>query len=192
MTAAADALCSPDDLIVLFNSCFSEILDLVASLKYKHPNFKSKVRLDDHTRSLRQSCRRAERRWKKDCLTVSFQIFKAALSSFEAAAKEASARYFSDIINRHSNRPKILFNTINSIINPPFSTALITNSDISENFLHFFTKRKTREHQSFVPSLCSSSSYTPIPYSHFLPFQSCLFGRFKGHRPSYEIYLIPR
>ena len=42
------------------------------------PIFKAKMRLDSHTRSLGQACRRAERRWKKDRLTVRFQIFKSA------------------------------------------------------------------------------------------------------------------
>lgn len=99
ISTAVTASCSPDDLVVLFNSSCLEILDAVAPLRHKRSNFKSKVWLDDNARSLRQACRRAERRWKKDHLTVSFEMFMSTLSSFQSAAKVARAKHFSNIIN---------------------------------------------------------------------------------------------
>ncbi len=50
---------------------------------------------------------------KKDHLTVSFEIFRESLVNFQKAAKIATYKYFSGIINKHSHTPNILFSTIN-------------------------------------------------------------------------------
>ena len=47
---------SIDDLVSLFNSSCSNILDTIAPLKRRHPKPKSQPWLDDTTRSLRQAC----------------------------------------------------------------------------------------------------------------------------------------
>ncbi len=74
--AAAEQSSSPENVITLFNSSSSAILDSVAPFKYKSPKFKSQPWLDDTTRSFRQICRKAERRWKKDHLTVSLKYLR--------------------------------------------------------------------------------------------------------------------
>jgi len=125
---------SIDDLVSLFNTSCSNILDSIAPLKLRHPKPKSQPWLDDTTRSLRQACRRAERKWNKDKLTVSLDIFRNSLAAFQTAAKKARAKHFSDIINKHSHRPKILFSTINSIINPQVSPEVETSTGICETF----------------------------------------------------------
>ncbi len=111
--AAAEQSSSPENFIYLFNSSSSAILDSVAPFKYKSPKCKSQPWLDDTTRSFRQICRKAERRWKKYHLTVSFEIFKNSLVNFQKAARKARAKFFSDIISKYSHTLKILFSTIN-------------------------------------------------------------------------------
>ncbi len=138
--AAAEQSSSPENLISLFNSSSSAILDSVAPFKYKSPKFKSQPWLDDTTRSFRQICRKAER-WKKDHLTVSFEIFKNSLVNFQKAARKARAKLFSDIISKYSHTPKILFSTINSIINPRTSNEAEPSADICERILRFLLKR---------------------------------------------------
>ena len=64
---------------------------------------------NDSVRSLRQACRQAERRWKKDKLHVSYEIMRNSLSSFQRAAKAAKSKYFSDLIMLNRNNPRVLF-----------------------------------------------------------------------------------
>ncbi len=156
MSVAAEHSSSSDYLIALFNSSCSDILDSIAPLKYKCPKFKSQPWLDDSTHSLGQICQKAERRWKKDHLTVSFEIFRESLVNFQKAAKIAKAKYYSDIINKHSHTPKILFSTINSIINPRISYGVEQSTVICERFLRLFVEKIAGIRSSFDP-LCSRS-----------------------------------
>lgn len=52
------------------------------------------------TRSLRQAFRRAERKWKRHKLQVSYELLRDSLSAFQHAAKAAKSRYFSELITQ--------------------------------------------------------------------------------------------
>ncbi|GAA6092445.1 RNA-directed DNA polymerase from mobile element jockey-like, partial [Tachysurus ichikawai] len=90
--------------------------------------------LNDTTRALRHWCRQAERKWKKDRLQVSLEMFRDSLAAYQRALKEAKGQYLSALINNNSHRPGILFSTINSVINP-VSVAL---NDVSVNICNAF------------------------------------------------------
>jgi hypothetical protein len=109
----------PESLLVSFNSVCTTILDDVAPLKVRRVKTKVEPWINDTTRALRQICRRAERKWQKDRLQVSYDILKDSLQTYQGAVKTAKAQYFSDIIERNYHRPRVLFSTINSIVNPP-------------------------------------------------------------------------
>ncbi len=69
----------------LFNAC-SEVLKTTAPLKPKKSKPKTEPWLKDNIRSLRQACRRAERKWKKDkfhmkCLKDCLATFQKAVTS---------------------------------------------------------------------------------------------------------------
>ncbi len=64
----------------LFNTACSEVLNTTAPLKPKKSKPKTEPWLSDNIRSLRQACRRAERKWKKDKLQISY--LKTALQIF--------------------------------------------------------------------------------------------------------------
>lgn len=104
-----------DDLISLFYTVCCNILDLIDPFKLKQPKIKSYYFLDDNAHSLRQACRKAERRWKHDRLTGSFEIFKECLVKFQSAAMSARSKYLSDLITAHHHSSRILFPTINSV-----------------------------------------------------------------------------
>lgn len=69
---AAGSTSGPDDLITLFYTFFSNILDSVAIFKPKQPKRKSYYWLDVNTRSLGQVCHKVGWRQKHDRLTVCF------------------------------------------------------------------------------------------------------------------------
>ncbi len=92
----------------LFNSACSEVLNTTAPLKPKSKP-KTEPWLSDNIRSLRQACRRAEQKWKKDKLHFSYEMLKDCLANFQKAVKSAKSKYFSNLIARIIIAPKAYF-----------------------------------------------------------------------------------
>ena len=142
--AVLDSLSSctdTEDLLTLFNTSCLATLDSVAPLKQKRckPNRSTTPWLNSTTRSLRKACRKAERKWKKDKLQVSYNIFRDSLKAYQNTVKAAKADFYAKLINKNAHRPKVLFNTINSIINPPSTiSSLPATTETCEMFLNFF------------------------------------------------------
>uniref|UniRef100_A0A671US34 Reverse transcriptase domain-containing protein n=1 Tax=Sparus aurata TaxID=8175 RepID=A0A671US34_SPAAU len=97
--------------------------------------------LNDTTRVIRHRCRQAERRWKKDKLHVSLEMLRDCLTDYQRAVHEAKSQYLSNIISSSSHCPKVLFDTINAVVNP--CTSAVTDVSIAtcENFLHHFVDK---------------------------------------------------
>lgn len=132
---------SAEELLRSFNSTCVQALDQVAPLKTHLHKPKSEPWLNDTTRTLRRTCRRFERKWRKDRLQVSMQMFRDSLTQYQKAVKTARSIYFTDIINKNCHKPKTLFNVINSTINP-FTGLDIEVSLVScEDFLCFFVQK---------------------------------------------------
>ncbi len=128
---------SAEELLFSFNSTCAHVLDLVAPLKTLHHKPRSEPWLDDTIRSLRQICRRFERKWKKDRLQVSMQMLRDSLSQYQKAVKTAKSRYFTEIINKNCHKPKIIFNIINATINPSICSFTEVSSRSCDDFLKF-------------------------------------------------------
>lgn len=110
-------LLGPDELLILFNSVCSDILDVVAQYKVRNPKLNSTPWLNNYTCSLRQECRKAKRKWRKDNLQVSLQIMRQCFSDYQAAVRTARQNYFSNVIAQKSNAPTALFSMINRLLN---------------------------------------------------------------------------
>lgn len=97
-----------------FSKFCSTSLDFVAPLKPRKARGKVSAHpwLNDQTRS-----RKAERKWKKDKLQVSYNCLTACLASFQKAVKEAKSAFLSNLIAENANRPQMLFKTIDSVLN---------------------------------------------------------------------------
>lgn len=83
-----------DQHLELLKDSWLEVLNETAPLKV----FKQKTRTDrwhtPETRTLRQACRKAERKWKKDRLQSSSKLLKDCLLAYQLAAKAAKAAFF--------------------------------------------------------------------------------------------------
>jgi len=66
-------------------------------------------------------------------MIVSYDILRDSLQTYQGAAKTAKAQYFSDIIEKNYQRPRVLFSTINSIVNPPVIVPVMS-TDMCEHF----------------------------------------------------------
>ena len=107
-----------EELVTLFNASCLETLDCVAPLKQKRVKTITTPWLNAITRSVRKSCSKAKRKWKKEKLQVFYDIFRDSLNIYQNSVKTAKVEYYAQLINNNAHRPKVLFNTINSILNP--------------------------------------------------------------------------
>ena len=64
-------------------------IDIVAPLKIRPQKAKSEPWLNETTCTARQDCQRAEQKWKKDKLQVSFQILRDCWRHYQSTVKEA-------------------------------------------------------------------------------------------------------
>ncbi len=98
--------------------------------------------------------------------------------NFQKAARKARAKLFSDIISKYSHTPKILFSTINSIINPRTSNEAESSADICERFLSFFVEKIDGFRSSLIPSYSNTLLECPVNVqliqSNLIAFSQCL------------------
>lgn len=160
-------------------------IDIAAPLKIRRTKTKSEPWLNESTRVSRQQCRRAERKWKKDKLQVSFQILRDRWRHYQSTVREAKRKYFSDIVLLNSCKPRVLFKVINSALNAPPTVAIDASLAVCENFLHFFidkvfSARALISPPGFDPSVfvpCSAVLDTFEPVT--LPFVQEIVGHLK-------------
>uniref|UniRef100_A0A3B5PWL6 Reverse transcriptase domain-containing protein n=3 Tax=Xiphophorus maculatus TaxID=8083 RepID=A0A3B5PWL6_XIPMA len=127
-------------LVTNFNNICSNALNTVAPLKIKSTTRKKVLEpwLNETTRALRRECRRAERRWKKDKLQVSFQILRDSLINYQKAVKLAKSKYFITFVASNRHRPQVLFNVRDRIVNPSIISSPLDSVERCEAFSMFF------------------------------------------------------
>uniref|UniRef100_A0A3Q3R0V1 Reverse transcriptase domain-containing protein n=1 Tax=Monopterus albus TaxID=43700 RepID=A0A3Q3R0V1_MONAL len=132
MAFSANELCSsgaanipacPDAFLGLFDSTCLTIMESIAPLVKRRSRNSVDPWLNDTTRALRRRCRQAEQKWKKDGLHVSLTMLRDSLLSYQKAVKDSKSQYLSNTILNNSHHPKVLFNTINAVINPQATLA---------------------------------------------------------------------
>lgn len=95
-----------EQLMEAFISTCTDVLDILASLKAMRPKTNEEPWLNDTTRAASRECRKAERRWKKDGLHVSYQILKDSWRIYQNIVKAEKTKYLSDIISNNINKPQ--------------------------------------------------------------------------------------
>ena len=138
----SDVLPSSCDFIVEnFNSKLRSALDIVAPIKIKKLSTKSKPPWkNDHTNNLKRNCRKAERKWRKNKIQINYNIFKYHLKAYNTAIKQERRKHFSTLIHNNQNNPKVLFKTIDQLINPDFKQTQSSDLSCDDFAVHFSSK----------------------------------------------------
>ena len=146
--------------------------------------------LNDTTRAIRQHCRPAEHRLTKDKLHVSLEMLRDCLTDYQRAVREANSQYLSNIISSSSHCPKVLFDTINAVVNP--CTSAVTDVSIAtrENFLLYFVD-KVDSVRTDINVILSTNKDLPVVPTHSAVFDqfelvslSCLCDVVKSLKPT--------
>lgn len=136
-----------------FISACADVLDSIAPIKAMHSKPKQEPWLNDITRAARRECRRAEHRFKKDHLEVSCQILKESWRNYQRVVKDSKTRYFSDLVLNNVSKPRVLFKTVNSVLNPNPSTSLEMTTETCEKFISFFNDKVAAIRATISPSV---------------------------------------
>ncbi|XP_058611232.1 uncharacterized protein LOC131526767 [Onychostoma macrolepis] len=113
-------LSSPSLILSNFNSILSDILSVHAPVKTRTvPSTHTSPWFTPDLHILKSSGQRLERLYRKTGLTVHHQAFLEHLKSYKSALHLARSSFVSAMINKASNRPKALFDTVNKLTKPP-------------------------------------------------------------------------
>ena len=126
-------------LVNSFNVRCASILDDVAPLATRSVRpVNPSPWLDNIICELRRKCRRTERKWKSSQLEVHRLYLKDLRAEYNDAVGRARAAYFSNIISASKHNPRILFQTITTLVSPPPPATPVQSNEECNNFLQFF------------------------------------------------------
>ena len=153
-----------DILVHDFNLHCSDILDAVAPFKSRTARtLNSSPWLNEDIRRLRRNCRCAERKWKATKLDAHRLHLKQLLIDFNCKVKEARAAYFTNLISSNKQNPRVLFDTITTLVSPQISVTPVFFAEDCNNFLKFFVNKVASVRAGIIPS---SSSIHLLPPNH--------------------------
>ncbi len=159
-----------------------------------HSRPKSEPWLNDTTHAVRRECRKAERKWKKDKLQVSFEILEDSWCNYQKTVKEEKAKYFSNIISNSCHNTHVLFNTINTVLNTSPSACPDLSLENCEKFLHFFKDITIIRAHISPPSYDPSTAVTcSAVFEQFEPVSLSQLKEIIGHMKSstYPTNVVP-
>ncbi len=73
---------------------------------------------------------------------MSLEILKGCFSDYQRAVKVAKSKFLSHIITNSGHCPRVMFNTINSVVNQCTCPLIDASVSTCENFLHFINCQK--------------------------------------------------
>ncbi len=104
---------------------------------------------------------------KRKCLTV-----------YQNSVREAKSKYFSNLIAKNANRPKVLFKTINSVLSPIVCSVPDVNIETCTQVSEFFVQKIQDirshlspfhlDHSHLVHSSSSFTNFQPVSSSQLL------------------------
>ena len=132
-----------DDLVNLYNTTLSEILDCHAPLVTKTIKVRPLVPwYDDDIKDARRERRRAERRWRRTRNSSDLTNFKAKKNYATYLMNVARKRFYTDFINENSSNQRDLFNATrkllkqeNEVLFPPLKDKLQLANEMGDFFV---------------------------------------------------------
>lgn len=93
--------------------------------------------MNEELRILKTQCRKAERNWKKVKLSMSLASLEDLMFTCQCAIREAGNTCFCELIAKQDHNPRILFKTVNSVIDPPPRQPAEASPEKCEEFLNY-------------------------------------------------------
>nr|XP_049586306.1 uncharacterized protein LOC125975153 [Syngnathus scovelli] len=130
---------SIDNLTNEFNATLLNAIDSVVPLRLKTRRRLPTPWFTDETHTLKQLCRKHERKWHLTKLEVFHQAWRDSLLKYKDALILAKTRYFSQVINLNKNNLKYLFDTVAKLtLRQPTPNSSFHSAD---KFMKFFARK---------------------------------------------------
>ncbi len=150
-----------------FNMSVTQIMDDIAPVKIKSipGKIKEPWRHSENVKALKRTCRQLERKWRKSKLQVDYTIYKDLLKIYNREIEQSRQHFFSHVISENLNNSKVLFNTIDRLVNPvrPIPAELHSSVKCNE-FATYFKHKIFNIRNNMVVS--SSGGCISSPPSH--------------------------
>lgn len=158
-----------DNLINHFNKSVTQILDDIAPFKTKKISGKSKAPWinKDQLKSLKRTCCKSERKWRKSKLQTDYFNYKELLRKYNTEVKHSRQSYFSQLIAENLNNSKLLFSTIDKLVNPPRPIpAELHSSEKCNEFASYFELKVANIRINIAATCGGACGSFSIPQSH--------------------------
>ncbi|XP_041958625.1 uncharacterized protein LOC121717966 [Alosa sapidissima] len=151
-----------DGLVEHYNSALALSLDSVAPLTTKLVSY---TRLapwfTPELRRLKSMGRRLVRLHKRSGLTVHLEAYRDHIKCYKEALTQAKTLHYSTLINSQQKHPKMLFSTINRLLDPPDAPQPSDAADLCSRFLDFFYQKVAIIHRQLQASTPSPPATLP-------------------------------
>uniref|UniRef100_A0A3B3CU78 Reverse transcriptase domain-containing protein n=1 Tax=Oryzias melastigma TaxID=30732 RepID=A0A3B3CU78_ORYME len=127
-----------NSMVTNLNTKLSTILDKVAPTQLRKTKTKKCPWKTKEVWTLRRECRISERKWRKTKLVTDYESFRGKLALYNKEMKKCRQKYFSNIITEHNNNPRVLFSTIQKLINPSVKTSNCFTKEKCQEFADHF------------------------------------------------------
>ena len=176
---------SCDTLVRKFTSSVKKIMDEIAPLRTRAVSTKTipPWRNVEEVRTLKQSCRRAERKWRKTNIENDLKSYKVLLKEYNNSIKISRQLYFSNIISENQNNSKVLFGIIDKLVNPPRQIPDDFNSAEKCNDLAIHFKNKTSTIRNNIAASSASTCALSSSTVYDQPRVNCSFSTFSPILP---------
>ena len=160
-----------------FMHCFTKqcvkILDQVAPVK-SNLSIQKKVCpwTNEVTLSLKRLCRKTERLWKATNLEVHRLYLRDLVSSYNEMVENARSDYIRQLVTVNKKNPKVLFDTINSLVCSAAPVTPVFCEADSNTLLRFFTDKIKMIKEKIPPLLCGTPAVIEPVSSLWSSFKS--------------------
>ena len=165
-----------DNFILCFTNQCVNILDQVAPVKSNLATQKKVCPwINENLLSLKRLRRKTERLWKSTKLEVHRLYLRDLVSSYNELVEKARSEYIRHLVAVNKKNPKVLFDTINSLVCPAAPVTPVFCEADSNAFLSFFINKIKMIKEKIPPSLSATTAVSEPVSSLWSSFQSVSF-----------------
>ena len=138
--------CLPrDDLFDQLNGKLRATIDAIAPVKLKRATSKRRGPwMSEETSKFNKKCRTAEQKCRKSKLQVHYDILREQLGIYNKAIRNARRAHFSNLITNNQNNLRVLFSTIDGLINPTHANLCeLSSTSKCDEFAAYFRDKIT-------------------------------------------------
>ena len=161
-----------DDLIIQYNDILSSILDIHAPVRTKTVTLRPAAAwYSVEINSLKKHRRRFERRWRRTKLPADRQLFIDQCRAVNGLLCSSKKSYYTSLINDNQSDYKLLFKTIDNLLDrkcetpyPPCNSP----SELANKFVEFFSDKITKirvDLDAAAPFLSATEVKRVCPYT---------------------------